>query len=137
MQAWVIRLAHKFATGAQPYPMAVRVAHAEGMVNRGRRCIRKFDSEVVETHVLGMHQCIHIAEGQQVILVLKPKDVEHRLRPEDATASEIPIPKATAATVQCRIDAAADRFVDKVGFPRTCRLPMEGKSEDQNDEASR
>ena len=135
MQAGLARLAHQFATRAQPDPMAVGVAHAEGMVDRGRLCFRKFGGEVVELHVLGMHQCIHIAEGQQVILGLKPKDVEHRLRPEDAAASEIPIPKAAAATVQRRIDAAADRFVDNVGFPRACRLPMEGKSEDQHDEA--
>ena len=117
--------------------MAVRMTHAEGVINRGRGCIGKFDGEVVKTHILGMHQRAHITERQEIVFVLKPKDVEHRLRPENAAASEIPIPKAASATVQRRIDAAADRFVDEVGFPRTCRLPMKGKSEDQNDEAGR
>ena len=34
MQAGLARLAHQFAAGAQPDPVAVGVAHAEGMVDR-------------------------------------------------------------------------------------------------------
>ena len=57
------------------------------------------------------------------------------MRPEDAAAREIPIPQPAAAAVERGIDAAADRFVDHVGFPRPGRLPVEGKAEDQHDEA--
>src|SRR5262245_8079613 len=62
MQAGVVGLANKFAAGAQPYPVAVRMTHAECMIDRGRGCVRKFDGEVVETDVLGMHEGIHVAE---------------------------------------------------------------------------
>ena len=63
----------------------------------------------------------------------QPENVEHRLRPEDAAARQVPIPQAAAAAVERGIDAAADRFVDHVRFARPRRLPVEGEAEDQHD----
>ena len=76
-----------------------------------------------------------VAERQQVVLGLQAEDVEHRLRPEDAAAREVPVPQPAAATVERGVDAAAHGLIDQVGFARACRLPMEGKAEDQHDEA--
>ena len=95
----------------------------------------EFGGEIVELHVVGMHQRADVAEGQQVVLGLQPENVEHRLRPEDAAAREVPIPQAAAAAVERGIDAAADGLVDHVRFARAGRLPVEGKAEDQHDEA--
>ena len=91
--------------------------------------------ELVELDVVGMHQRADLAEGQQVVLGFEPEDVEHRMRPEDAAAREVPVPQAAAAAVERGVDAAAHRFVDQVGFARPRRLPVEGKAEDQHDEA--
>ena len=76
-----------------------------------------------------------VAERQQVVLGREPENLEHRLRPENAAARQVPIPQAAAAPVERGIDAAADRLIDQVRFPRPCRLPMEGEAEDQHDEA--
>ena len=135
MQARLAGLAHQLAARAQPYPVAVGVAHAEGVIDCGRSRIGEFGRELVEPHVVRMHQRIDIAERQQIVLGLEPEDFEHRLRPEDAAAGEVPIPQPAAATVERGIDAAADRFIDQVRFPRPCRLPMEGEAEDEHDEA--
>ena len=62
-------------------------------------------------------------------------DFEHGLRPEDPAAGKVPIPQSAAAPVERSIDAAADRFIDQVRFPRPCRLPMEGKAENEDDKA--
>src|SRR5207248_1265028 len=62
---------------------------------------------------------------------------EHRLGPEDATAAEVPVPQPAAATVERGIDAATDRFIDQVRFPRPCRLPVEGEAENEDDKAGR
>ena len=91
--------------------------------------------EIVELHVVRMDQRADVAEGQQVVLGLQPENVEHRLRPEDAAARQVPVPQAAAAAVERGIDAAADRLVDQVGFARARRLPVEGEAEDQHDEA--
>ena len=135
MQARLAGLAHQFAARAQPDPMAVGVAHAEGVVDGGRRRFGEFGGEIVEPQVVGMGERADVAERQQVVLGLQPENVEHRLRPEDAAARQVPIPQAAAAAVERGIDAAAHGFVDQVRFARPRRLPVEGKAEDQHHEA--
>ena len=135
MQAGLARLAHQLAARAQPDPVAVGVAHAEGVIDGGRRRFGEFGREIVEPQVVRMGEGADVAERQQVVLGLQAQDLEHRLRPEDAAARQVPIPQAAAAPVERGIDAAADRFVDQVRFPRPRRLPVEGEAEDQHDEA--
>ncbi len=47
MQARLVDLPHELTARAQPYPMPVRVAHAESMVDCGHRCIGKLDGKLV------------------------------------------------------------------------------------------
>ena len=129
------RLAYQFAARAQPDPMAVGVAHAEGVVDKGQFGVDEFGREFVKLHVVRMHQSADVAEGEQVVLALQSEDFEHRLRPEDAAAGEVPIPQAAAATVERGIDAAADGFVDDVRLARARGLPVERKAEDQHNKA--
>ena len=72
--------------------MAVGVAHAEGMIDRGGVGFRKLFGDLVETHVVGVNEGTDFAEGQQVVFGFQTKNAEHRLRPEDAAACEIPVP---------------------------------------------
>ncbi len=135
MQAGLARLAHQLAARAQPDPMTVGVAHAEGVVDEGQFGIDQLGGELIKLHVIRMHQGAHVAEGEQIVLALQAEDFEHRLRPEDAAACEVPIPQAAAATVERGVDAAADGFVDDVRFARARGLPVERKAEDQHHKA--
>ncbi len=92
MRARLARLAHQLATRAQPDPMAVGVAHAEGVIDGGRRGFGELRREVVEPQVVRMGERADVAERQQVVLGLQAEDVEHRLRPEDAAARAGPNP---------------------------------------------
>ena len=62
MQAGLAGLAHQLAARAQPYPMAGGVAHAEGVIDRGCCCVGQFGGQLVKPHVVGMDQCVHVAE---------------------------------------------------------------------------
>ena len=83
---------HQLAARAQPHPVAVGVAHAEGVIDDGHLGVGELGGELVELHVVGMHQRADVAEGEQVVLGLQAENVEHRLRPEDAAARQVPIP---------------------------------------------
>ena len=91
--------------------------------------------ELIEIDVVGMDERVDLAEGQEIVLRLEAEDGEHRMRPEDAAAREVPVPQAAAAAVERGVDAAAHGVVDQVGFARARRLPVEGEAEDQQHEA--
>ena len=84
-----------------------------------------------------MHQRVDFAEGEEVVLLRQAENVVHRMRPEHAAAREVPVPQPAAAAIERGIDAAAHGVVDEIGFARPRRLPVEGKAEDQHDEAGR
>ena len=65
----------------------------------------------------------------------EPENVEHRMRPEDAAARDVPVPQAAAAAIERGVDAAAHHVVDSVGLAGPRRLPVEGKAEDQHDKS--
>ncbi len=134
MQARIAGLAHQFTPRAQPDPMAGGMAHAEGMIDRGGARFGQIGGQFVQLQIVRMHQLVDVAEGQQVVLGLEAENVEHGLRPEDAAARQIPVPQAAAAAVERGVDAAANRFVDDVGFTGARRLPVKGKAENQHDE---
>ena len=135
MQAGLARLAHQLAARAQPDPMAVGVTHAESAIDGGRRRFGEFGREIVEMHIVRMGEGADVAERQQIVFGLQPQNFEHGLRPENAAARQVPIPQPAAAPVERGIDAAADRLVDQVRFPRPSCLPVEGETEDEHDEA--
>ena len=137
VQAGIALLANKFATGAQPQPIAVGVAHAKGVIERLCPGIGECGGDVVEIDIVGVHQHVDFAEGQQVVLRLDAQNVEHGMRPEHAPARQVPIPQPAAAAIERGVDAAAHRIVNDVGFARTRRLPVEGEAEDENNEAGR
>ena len=74
---------------------------------------------------------------QQVVARLEPENREHRVRPEDAAAREIPVPQAAAAAVERGVDARCAPSRRSVGLARPRRLPVKGEAEDQHHEAGR
>ena len=59
---------------------------------------------------------------------------EHRVRPEDMPARQVPVPQAAASAIEAGIDDRAHHLVDVVGFAGAPGLPMEGKAKDQQHE---
>ena len=112
----ILRLMHELAARAQPDPMAVGVPHAEIVIDEAGVGVGELGGELVELEVVGMHQRVDLAEAQQVVARLQPEDREHRVRPEDAAAREVPVPQSAAAAVERGVDAACARF------RRSCRL---------------
>ena len=128
-------LANQFAARAQPDPLAARVMHAEFVVDRACLGVGELCGDLVEPDVVGMHQPADLAEGEQFLARRQAEDREHRLRPEDAAACQVPVPKPAASAIERRVDAASHGVVDGVGFARARRLPVEGEAEDQQHEA--
>src|SRR5262249_11619728 len=93
MRPAVARLLNQFAAGAQPHPIAVGMAHAEGMVDQGRGGVDELSGEAVEINILGMNKGIDLAEAQQRIARLEAQNRKHRMRPEHPSAGEIPVPQ--------------------------------------------
>ena len=91
------------------------------------------DREQVD--VIGIHQRVDLAEGQEVAAGVEPQHREHRLRPEDPAARQVPIPQSAAAAIERGIDPAAHSVIDEIAFARAGRLPVECKAQDQHDKA--
>ena len=83
----------------------------------------------------GMHQLADLAERHQLVARREAEDREHGMRPVDAAARDVPVPKPAAAAVERGVDAASHRVVDHVGLAGARRLPVEGEAEDQQHEA--
>ena len=65
VRARLAGLLHQLAARAQPHPVAVGVAHAEGVVDEGGLGVGELGGELVEMDVLGMDEGIDLAEAQQ------------------------------------------------------------------------
>ena len=135
MHAGLAGLLHQLAARAQPDPFAAGVVHAELVVDGAGLGVGELGRDLVELDVVGMHQLADLAEGHQVVAGLQAEDREHRVRPEDAAAREVPVPQPAAAAIERGVDAAAHRVVDRVGLARARGLPVEGEAEDQQHEA--
>ncbi len=129
------RLLDQLAARAQPDPVAVGMAHAEGVVDRGGLGFGELCGKLIEMQVVRMDQRIDLAEAQELVLRFEAEDREHRMRPEDAATPELPVPQPATAAIERGVDAGAHGFVDEVGFARARGLPVKGKAEDQHDEA--
>jgi hypothetical protein len=84
-----------------------------------------------------MNERIHFAEGEQLLARREAENFEHRIRPINPAACEIPIPQAASSAIERGVHARAHHVVDFVGFARARSLPVKCKAEDQQDEAGR
>ncbi len=135
VHARVAGLPHQLAAGAQPDPFAAGVQHAELVVDRLGLGVGELGCDLVEPDVVGMHQAAHFAERHQVVARRDPQNREHRMRPEDAAAGEVPVPQPAAAAIERRVDAASHRVVDRVGLACARGLPVKREAQDQQHEA--
>ncbi len=135
MQAGIGRALAELAAHPQPDPVAVGVLHAEGLVDmidlRGDELV----GDLEQVDVVGFHQRVDLAERQEVAAVLEAEHREHRLRPEDSAAREVPIPQSAAAAIERGIDPPAHGVVDEIAFARAGRLPVECEAQDQHHKA--
>jgi len=125
----------QFAAHAQPDPVTIGMAHAEGLVDMAHLARQQAIGNRHQVDILGVHQRIDLAEGEKVVAALQSQHREHRLRPEDASARQVPVPQSAAAAIERGVDASADGVVDEVAFTRACRLPVKGETKDQHHEA--
>ena len=135
MHAGLAGLLHQLAAHPQPDPFAAGVVHAEVVVDGAGLGVGELGRDLVELDVVGMHELADLAEGHQIVAGRKSQDREHRMRPENPAAREVPVPEAAASAVQRGVDAAAHGVVDRVGFARARGLPVKGKAQDQQHEA--
>ena len=135
VQAAVGRGLAEFAAHAQPDPVAAGVLHAEALVDVVDLAGDHLVGDREQVDVVGFHQRVDFAEGEEVVAGFEPEHGEHRLRPEDPAARQVPVPQAAAAAVERGVDPAAHRVIDEVALAGAGRLPVEGKAEDQHDEA--
>ena len=115
--------------------MAAGVLHAEALVDVVELARDHLLGDREQVDVVGFHQRVDFAEGEEVVAEVEAQHREHRCRPEDPAAREVPVPQAAAAAVERGVDPAAHRVVDQVALAGAGRLPVEGEAEDQHDEA--
>ena len=135
VQPGVVRAVAQLAAHPEPDPVAVDMLHAKRLVDVIDLAGDKLVGDGEQIDVIAFHQRVDLAEGQEVAAGLQPEQGEHRVRPEDAAAVEVPVPQAAAAAVERGIDAAAHGVVDEVALAGAGGLPVEGKAEDQHHEA--
>ena len=135
VQAAVGRGVAELAAHPQPDPVAAGVLHAEALVDVVELAGDHLVGDREQVDVVGFHQRVDFAEGEEVVAGVEPEHREHRRRPEDPAAGEVPVPQAAAAAVERGIDPAAHRVVDEIALAGAGRLPVEGEAEDQHDEA--
>ena len=64
MRAPFAGLLDQLAARAQPHPVAVRMAHTEGVVDQGGGRVRELGGELIEMDILGMNEGVDLAEAQ-------------------------------------------------------------------------
>ena len=134
MQPAVGRGLAELAAHPQPDPVAAGMLHAEGLVDVVDLAGDQLVGDLEQVDVVGFHQRVDFAEGEEVVAGVEPEHGEHRLRPEDPAARQIPVPQAAAAAIERGVDPAAHRVVDEIALAGAGRLPVEGEAEDQHDE---
>jgi hypothetical protein len=136
MQAVARRLSDQFGARAQPYPFAAAVANAKCMVDGVRLGGGETSGDFAEIPVGRMHQRIDVAERDVAALIGQTEDLEHRARPVDASARQVPVPQAAAAATERGVHSLPHAFANRVRFPGPRFLPEIGPG-DQADRAGR
>ncbi len=119
----------------QPDPAAVDVMHAEHAVDRGFAGLEQGFDQRQQVAVVGVDQPGDLAEAEQSVARVETDDLEHRARPEDAGAGQVPVPQAAAAAGERCLEARLRLAVDAVGLRRARRLREIAVEDDQQDGA--
>src|SRR5262249_55171734 len=117
---------------AQPHPVTAGVPHAKGVIDGAGLRVSEEVGELIEMQIVGMDQRVDLAKTQQLIARNETQDREHRVRPEDTAAGQIPVPQAAAPPVERSVDPRAHRLIDLVRLAGARRLPVEGKTKDEH-----
>src|ERR1700741_1023521 len=104
MEAGVAVALAQLATDAQPDPVPVGVLHAESLVDVIDLAANQLVGNREEVDVVGLHQCVDLAEGEEIAAAAEAKHREHRLRPKNSAARKIPVPQAAAAAIERGVD---------------------------------
>ena len=67
MRPAVAGLLDQLAAGAQPHPIAVGMAHPEGVIDQGRAGVGELGGQAVEIDIFRMDQGVDLAEAQQCV----------------------------------------------------------------------
>ena len=113
-----------------------RWLHAELAVEGAAPALQHLLGGAVDRLVLGVEQLCDLAVGQEVAARLEPEDVEHRARPEDLSARDVPVPQSALAAVERLVEALGRHRERPVGLGGARRLPVEGAAE-QHEHAER
>ena len=91
--------------------------------------------DLEQVDVVGIHQCVDLAEGEKVAASVDSQyvniDCDQKILPRERSQSH----KPAAAAIERGVDTSAHRIIDQVRLAGAGRLPVEGKAEDQDDEA--
>src|SRR6202000_679472 len=109
--------------------------HAKTLVDVGDLAGDQLIGDLEQIDIVRLHQRVDFAEGQHAAAAVEAEQGKHRLRPENPTARQIPIPQSAAAAIERGVDAAADGVVDEVAFAGAGRLTVKGKTQNKDDEA--
>ena len=92
VQAGLAGALAQFAADAQPDPVAVDMLHAKGLIDVLEFAGNQPVGDREQVDIVGLHQRVDVAECQKVVAAFETEQREHRLRPEDAAAREVPVP---------------------------------------------
>ena len=125
----------QFGALSQPDPAAVGRAHAKLDVDIVASAIGGELGNRLEAHVLWMNERLQFRHRPWVRPFGEVEHVEHRGRPDDATAANVPGPQSAAAAIERQIDAgAAGAVVASALEPRARIGGVEaGRDEEERD----
>src|SRR6185312_16759488 len=129
MQPDVAGALAQLTTHPEPDPVTVGVLHAEGLVDMVDLTGNELVGDREQVDIIGLHQRIDFTESQEIVAAVQAQHGEHRLRPENPAAGEVPVPQAAAPAVERGIAPATDGDVDKVASEGPRRLPVKGETE--------
>ena len=134
----VFGVGHDLGAGADPDPVAFGVAHAELAVEAALARADQVIGELArDRRRSGLVSAATSLIESSRFCGSKPEDLEHRGRPEDRAARQIPLPEAGAATPERRVDARLGGRIDVVGLVCAGGLRVIGEAEDHEHDARR
>ncbi len=135
MRRLLARGCGELGPGPQPHPLAVAMPHPELAVERAALALEHHLGVALDRLILRMQPLRHLPVGEEVALRFEPQNVEHRSRPEDSPARDVPVPKAAAPAVERLVEPFRGHRQRPVRLRRARRLPVERAPEqDENGE---
>ena len=124
---------HHLRTGPHPHPLAVRMAHAEYLVDVIDFACDDPVGELEKIRVFGMDDVGDIAERQHRVAGLVSEHVVHRARPIHLAAHHVPVPQAAAPADQGQVDPLMRLQINPVGRLGARSLAEIGVKDDDQD----